>query len=281
MKIAIAGATGILGRWLVPLLAQQGHAVAALTPSPEKAQRFFGASASVAECDLLDAAIASRLPALLEDCDAVAHIATALPPDLSVPGAFDKTNRLRIEGTERLLAASGAAGVRLYVQQSTVFGYPDKGEEWIGEEVPLETGDGILLGMERLVRKSALDWCILRAGRFVGKDTYQEQTVERLRAGRASVPCDGRNFVPLVHVADVAVAFAAAFVRAPSDSVLNIVAESVRNGEYLDQLAARAGSPAPRRDPQAQCPASQRCTSAAARSVLAWAPAQSIYAFDV
>ena len=281
MKIALAGATGILGRWLSPLLVRQGHSVLALNPSPAKAHRFFGDSVSIAQCDLLDADVESILPGLLAGCDSVAHIATALPRDLSVPGAMDRTNRLRAEGTTCLIDAARTAGVERYVQQNIVFVYPDKGDEWITEEEPLLSSSTLIINMERMVRESGLNWCILRCGRFTGKDTYQEQTVERLRAGTEVVPCNGRNFVPLVHVADVASAFALALTGGPANAVFNIVADSIRNGEYLDRLAARLGVPTPRRDPQAKCPPSHRVSSEAARSALGWSPSTSIYAFDV
>jgi nucleoside-diphosphate-sugar epimerase len=281
MHIAIAGATGILGRWLVPLLVKQGCQVRALTPSPAKARQFFAAEVEVAACDLLDPQIEGRLAALLAGCESVAHIATSLPRDLSAPGAFDRNNRLRAEGAERLLRASASAGVARYVQQSIVFGYPARGDQWIGEDVALEQGDGVVVNMESMVRDSPLQWCILRGGRFVGKHTYQEQTVERLRQGLEVVPCDGSNFISLIHVADMATACAAALERAPAGTTFNIVAEPVRNGEYLDQLAVRAGAPAPRRDPAAKCPKSQRCSNAAATAMLAWTPMHSIYANDV
>lgn len=280
MQAAIVGATGILGRWLVPMLVGMGWRVCALTPSPEKARKLFGATVEASACDLLDPLAAEQLPGLLAGCDAVANIATSLPRDLSVPGAFERNNRLRTEGVERLLLTAAKAGVAQYVQQSTVFDYPDCGEDWIREEVPLAPSTGVVAAMERMVQASGLQWCILRGGRFVGKDTYQELTVAALRERRELVPCDGRNFVSLIHVADMASACAAALAHATTGAVLNVVAEPLRNGEYLDGLAARAGAPPPRRDANARCPKSQRCCNVAAQSALDWAPRHSIYAYN-
>jgi 2-alkyl-3-oxoalkanoate reductase len=280
MQVAVVGATGVLGRWLVPMLVGMGWRVRALTPSPDKARKLFGTTVEPAACDLLDPLAAEHLPRLLSGCDAVANIATSLPRDLSVPGAFERNNRLRLEGAERLLWASARAGTALYVQQSVVFDYPDSGDDWILEDVPLHPSDGIVATMERMVRESGLRWCILCGGRFVGKDTYQELTVEALRLGSEVVPCDGHNYVSLIHVADMASACAAALTRAPASGVFNVVAEPVRNGEYMDRLAARIGAPTPRRDLGTRCPKSLRCSIAAAQSALAWAPQHSIYAYD-
>ncbi len=129
--------------------------------------------------------------------------------------------------------------------------------------------------MERLLHATppqALAWCILRGGAFVGPDTLQTLTLERLRAGVEVVPGDGRNFDSLIHVADMAAAVLAALDHAPAGSTFNIVAEPVRRGDYLDRLAASSGAPPPRRDPAARRPPSWRCSNQAARTVLRWSP---------
>ena len=61
------------------------------------------------------------------------------------------------------------------------------------------------------------------------------------------------------------------------DLVLNVANEPVRNGDYLDRLAAMLGLPPPPRDPAAELPRSYRCTSAAARDILGWRPATGIW----
>ncbi len=121
-----------------------------------------------------------------------------------------------------------------------------------------------------------LDWCILRGGTFVGRDTFQDDRIESLRSGDQIVPCDGRNFTSLIHVADMARAVAAAIENAPAGSVFNIVDEPIRNGDYLDRLADSIGADRPRLDLSAECSPSWRCSNQAAMDRLRWQPTHGI-----
>jgi nucleoside-diphosphate-sugar epimerase len=285
-RIAVAGATGVLGRALVPLLLAAGYEVRALTPSTAKAADLAMAGAEVLECDLLAPSSVARLPDLVAGCAAVAHIATAIPRNSRAPGAWDVTTRLRTEGTRRLLDAALTAGVRRYIQQSIVMAYPDGGDQVLDEATPLDPSParastcGPVITMEGMIREmppSRLAWCILRGGVFVGPGTFQDGIIARLRAGTEVVPCDGRSFVSLVHVADMAAAILAAVRHAPGGSTFNINADPLRQGAYLDELAARGGAPPPLRDPTRPCPPSFRCSNAAARATLHWAPEHGIW----
>jgi nucleoside-diphosphate-sugar epimerase len=285
-RIAVAGATGVLGRALVPLLLAAGYEVRALTPSTAKAADLAMAGAEVLECDLLAPSSVARLPDLVAGCAAVAHIATAIPRNSRAPGAWDVTTRLRTEGTRRLLDAALTAGVRRYIQQSIVMAYPDGGDQVLDEATPLDPSParastcGPVITMEGMIREmppSRLAWCILRGGVFVGPGTFQDGIIARLRAGTEVVPCDGRSFVSLVHVADMAAAILAAVRHAPGGSTFNINADPLRQGAYLDELAARSGAPPPLRDPTRPCPPSFRCSNAAARATLHWAPEHGIW----
>jgi nucleoside-diphosphate-sugar epimerase len=281
MKVAVAGATGVLGRALIPLLVEAGYSVRGLVRSPDKARRSLPPGIEMVEGDLLGPVRDVQVRRLVEGCDAVLHIATSIPRDPAAPGAWDANTRLRIEGTEALLAAARDAGCTRYLQQSITMAYADGGDAWLDETAPLDTSPGragiagTVARMEALVRDLGtghLQWCILRGALFVGPGTGQEQLIERLRAGQEAVACDGRAFVSLIHLADMAAAVAAALARAPDGSVFNIVDEPLRAGDYLDRLAAVVGAPRPRRDPALPCPPSWRCSNAAARSVLHWSP---------
>src|SRR5258705_6001403 len=120
MRIFVAGATGAVGRRVVRLLTSAGHSVVGLTRKPEKAQgiRAAGGEAVVAnglDVDAIRAAVVSARP------DAIVHEMTDLK-DASDLRAFDRSfarsNRLRTEGTDHLLAAAKEAGVRRFVAQS-------------------------------------------------------------------------------------------------------------------------------------------------------------------
>lgn len=286
MQIAMVGATGVLGRHLLPLLLAEGYTVRALARSPEQAQALTAQGVAPVPGDLLAPDAAERLPALVVGCDAVIHAATAIPANSGAPGAWDATTRLRTDGTRLLLTAALAAGVPAYIQQSIVMAYPDSGDRWLDEETPLDTSPsrasvvGPVLAMEGLVRALAPEqvrWCILRGGAFVGPGTAQEGTLARLRAGTERVPCDGRSFLSPIHVADMAAAVLLAVQRAPAGSILNICDEPLRQGDYLDRLAELSGAPPPARDPARPCPPSWRCSNYAARTELAWEPVHGIW----
>jgi nucleoside-diphosphate-sugar epimerase len=286
MKVAIVGPTGVLGRSLVPLLQQQGHTVRALARSPEKVEALFGKEVEAKACDLLAADTPEHLAEMLDGCQAVMHIATAIPSDFSAPGAWETTTRLRTEGTQRLLKAALEAGLERYIQQSISLAYPDSGEAWIDEETQLDESPsresicGPVIRMESMVRATHihdLEWCILRGGMFVGPGTFQERTAADLLAGREKVPCDGSNYLSAVHVADMASACAAALVRPVAGAILNINAEPLRQGQYLDGLAQAVGARRPNRDPEAPCPPSLRCSNQTARRMLEWEPAHGLY----
>ncbi len=278
MNVAIVGATGVLGRALVPMLAD--HRVRLLVRRLEAAQRHFGASVEIVSCDLFAPGIHERLPALLDGFDVIIHAATAIPKDFNAPGAWDNNTRLRTEGTAHLLAAALAVGAAAYLQQSICFAYPDTGDRWITEEVPIDPARTTLIDMEIQVRAIPTDrlrWCILRGGIFVGRDTFQDDDIARLRAGTQAIPCDGSAYRPYIHADDVASAFAAAVERAPAGSIFNITDTPIQQGEYLGQLAEAIGAPRPPYDPNAECPPSQRVSNAAARSALAWMPTRGIW----
>ncbi len=286
MHIFIIGSTGVLGRALLPLLQEQGHTVRTLARSEEKARVLQQSGIEVQQGDLLAQDIEPRLLEMLEGCDAVVHIATAIPHKMSAPGAWDTNTRLRVEGTQRLLQASLAVGVKKYVQQSITMAYPDGGDEWIYENTSLDASsqraniNKPVIDMEELVRDVAheqLSWCILRGGSFVGPGTAQEDVLAKVRAGKGTIPCDGTTYLSLIHVADMADAVSKAIEHAPASTIYNIVDEPIRSGDYLNRLAKFVGVAQPEQDYSRPCPPSWRCSNQAARTILRWAPTHGIW----
>ncbi len=285
MRVAVVGSTGVLGRALIPLLLEHGYVVRALVRSLAKARDVLPPEAELVEGDLLAPDIEQQLPAFLENCEAVLHIATAIPSNMSAPHAWDANTRLRTDGVRVLLQAALKAGARQYLQQSITMAYPDHGDEWITEDMPLDTTparaevNATVIAMEDLVRTLATDrlrWCILRGGRFVGPGTFAENTVAELRNGTRVIAGMGQNFLSLIHVADMATAVVAALTDAPERSVFNVVDEPLREGEYLDRLADAIGAGRPPRSAALPTPPSWRCSNQAARSILHWAPTHAI-----
>ena len=285
MRVFIVGATGVYGRALIPKLIARGDTVVALVRSLERAAPIARSGVELFEGDLLRERPA-RLQQLLTGCDAAAHLATAIRPGATGPGGSNTTAALRTEGTRWLLEAVLAAHVPRYLQQSIVMAYPDGDERWLDESTPFDQASDRaatsqpVITMEQLVRAfdpARLAWTILRGGSFVGPETAQDAVIARLRDGTARVPGDGSNWVSFIHVEDIADATVAALQRAPAGSVFNITDEPIRNGDYLDRLAAILGVAAPERDPEAPRPRSYRCSHAAAMQVLGWQPTTGIW----
>lgn len=285
MRVFIAGATGVYGRALIPRLLARGDEVVALARSVDHAQAIALPGVQLIAGDLLHED-PERLRRAMAGCDAAAHLATAIRPGAIGADGANTTAALRIEGTRRLLDAVIAAGVGRYAQQSIVMAYPDGGDRWLDEDTPFDQGEERaatahpVVTMEAMVR--ALDpgrvaWTILRGGSFVGPDTAQDAVIERLRGGSQTVAGDGDNWVSFIHVEDMAKATLLALHDAPGGSVFNITDEPVRNGDYLNRLAAMLGVPAPARDPATPRARSFRCSNAAAKTALGWAPAHGIW----
>ena len=160
MRIFLAGATGVIGVRLVPLLVDAGHAVAGMTRSPGKAGLLVELGAEPVVCDVFDAG------GLLEAVTAfrpgvVMHQLTDLPDD---PARIEETAavnaRVRREGTSNLLAAARAAGAPQFIAQSVAWQLSGDGGASIADH------EGLVL---------ASGGVVLRYGRFYGPGTYYEQ----------------------------------------------------------------------------------------------------------
>lgn len=192
---------------------------------------------------------------------------------------------MRVAGTKVVAEAVRAARVPALVQMSVTMAYPEGGDRWLSEAEPLDTSAAreaiaapVAL-MEETVRATPVAWTILRAARFVGPGTVQDQQRARLRAGTLPLTGDGQEFVSMVHVADFANAVVAAVEQPAAGAVLNISDEPVRNAHYLHCLAAFDGAPEP---PNAVrgVPAgtvSHRVCSIAAKVTLGWQPVHGIW----
>jgi nucleoside-diphosphate-sugar epimerase len=280
--VFVAGGSGVLGRALVPRLIASGHEVRVIARHASTAELHGGA-------ELIDADILKDdLHELVNGCDAVIHIATAIPLQPAAFGAWDLTARLRTAGTRRLLDAALACHVRRYVQQSIVMAYRDGGDAWLDEEAPLDdsAGRAVVCGpvieMETMIREiepQVLAWTILRGGSFVGHGTQEGALVEGLRGEHVVIARRGSNYVSLVNVADMASAVVASLELAPAGSTFNIVDEPLRYGDYVDALADLIGVARPRRVPTLSPPPSWRCTNQAAQTVLGWTPRARIWPY--
>ena len=280
MTVLVAGATGVLGRALIPLLVARRYRVLAIARSASTAD--LPTEVEAIDADLLE----DDLFELVHQCDTVVHIATAIPSDPTAVGAWRTTARLRTEGTRRLLNAALTGRVRRYVQQSIVMAYRDGGDAWLDESAPLDDSQeradicGPVIEMEEMIREvrpQVLAWTILRGGSFVGAGAGEKTLIDKLRTGNAIVAGDGSNYVSLVNVADMASAVAVSLESAPAGSTFNIVDEPLRYGDYVDALSDLIGATRPRRATELTLPPSWRCTNRAAQTALGWMPRERIW----
>nr|WP_198428371.1 NAD-dependent epimerase/dehydratase family protein [Nocardia bovistercoris] len=153
----MAGATGVIGSRLVPLLVRAGHEVAGMTRSPEKAGQVARAGATPVVCDVYDrdalvAAVREFRP------DLVMHQLTDLPDDVArLPELAAANARIRTEGTANLLAAASAAGAKRFLAQS------------IAWEPPAGRGDAVAAHDAAVLEAGAV---VVKYGQFYGPGTY-------------------------------------------------------------------------------------------------------------
>jgi nucleoside-diphosphate-sugar epimerase len=265
MRIFVAGATGAVGKRLLPVLVAAGHEVVGTTRSATKSEQIRPAGAEPAVVDVLDgdavrAAIAQARP------EVVVHQATALAAMGTNMRRFDAdfamTNRLRTEGTDNLLAAARAAGVRRFVAQSfTGWANAREGGTIKTEEDPLdpdppkacrETLAGIRYVDATVPAAEGLEGIVLRYGGFYGPGTSLGPDgihVEMVRKRRFPIVGAGTGVWSFVHMDDVATATVAAVERG-EPGVYNIVDdEPAPVAEWLPYLAGVLGAKPPRRVP--------------------------------
>ena len=158
MRIAVIGATGVVGRHVVPRLREHGHEVRALVRAETDAGALRAVRIDAAQGDIFDI---QSLRQALEGCAAALHLATAVPRPGQTPN-WALNDRIRREGTASLLEACRNTGARRYVQQCIAF-LVSGTSDLIDETAPLlpaRQATASAIDMERLVAASGLDWVI-------------------------------------------------------------------------------------------------------------------------
>jgi nucleoside-diphosphate-sugar epimerase len=266
MKVLVAGATGALGKQLVPLLVKNGHEVVGTTRSEAKRDMIAALGGTPVVMNGLDpdsvaAAVAEADP------DVIVHELTALSGSIDLrhfERDFAETNRLRTEATDHLLAAGRAVGIERFVAQSYA-GWPAA-----REGAPVKTEDDALDPAPPQSMRSSHDairhledavtgagWTegvVLRYGGFYGPGTSLEaggEHVEAIRKRKFPVVGDGAGVWSFVHIADAAEATLLA-VEHGSRGIYNIVDdEPARVSEWLPAAAETFGAKRPYRVPRA------------------------------
>jgi 2-alkyl-3-oxoalkanoate reductase len=256
MRVLVAGASGAIGTRLVPQLIDRGHEVIGTSRSPENAERVQALGAKPIALDLLDPR-AVRKAVLEAEPDAIVHQATALAEvkfSKNMDRAFAQTNRLRIEGTNALLAAAREARVPRFVAQSYAsMRYAREGGPVKTEDDPLDATP--VGGMrETSAAMTYLDEAVtaaggiaLRYGGFYG--AANDGLVEPVRKRQFPIVGDGGGVSSFIHLDDAAAATVLALEH-DGPAIYNIVDdEPAPASEWLPVLAEALGAKPPRHFP--------------------------------
>jgi nucleoside-diphosphate-sugar epimerase len=259
MRVLLAGATGVIGRELLPLLRKADHHVTALVRGSAADLE----TDAVVAADLLDgpavaAAVAAARP------EVVVHQVTALRP---VSGdtrweVFERTAEVRRVGTANLVSAAQEAGVRRFVAQSIAFATAPEGDPVLDEEAPLyvdapdatwATTVQAVAELERTVLQAGeLAPIVLRYGSLYGQHTLYDASGaigQAVHLGRLPLVGDGAGLTSFVHVRDAALAAVQAVEHAAT-GVFNIVDDEPSPARaWLPGYAELLRAPEPKRIP--------------------------------
>jgi 2-alkyl-3-oxoalkanoate reductase len=294
MRVFVTGATGALGRYLVPGLVAAGHEVTATTRTPGKAGRLREAAAEPVVVDGLDrqaviAAVRAAAPeVIVHEMTALAGLRSFRNPDK----LFATTNELRTRGTDNLLAAAAEAGTRRVIAQSYAGAGPDKRPGPLKTEDdppdwrPIRSamqGPAAIAHVEKTVPAQAPEGLVLRYGGFYGPGA-SDVLVEAVRKRQVPVIGGGAGVWSFIEITDAAAATVAA-VQDGAPGLYNIVDDDPAPvAEWLPYLAEVAGAKPPRRMPAwlgrmlagqfvvAQMTSSRGYSNEKAKKELGWEP---------
>lgn len=265
MRVFVAGATGAIGRQLVPRLVAAGHEVHGMTHNKSKQAMLAELGAVPVVANALDRAQIADAIARAKP-DVVVHELTAI-------GAVDMrhfdrdfalTNRLRTEGTDHLLSAAQAVRVRRFVAQGvgSYGAYARTGGPMKSEEDPLdqtppremrETQAAIRYLEQAVLGARWTDGIVLRYGVFYGPGTSMApggEQFELVRRRKFPLVGDGGGVWSFIHIADAAEATVAAIERGASGAYNVVDDDPAPVAEWLPALAQKLGAKTPMRVPQ-------------------------------
>jgi nucleoside-diphosphate-sugar epimerase len=253
MDIFIAGATGVMGRRVVPSLVEKGHRVTAIGRSRQAREQLERAGARPVEVDLFDAAAVREVVA---DHQVVINLATSIPTlsRMFLPGAWHTNDRIRSQASANLVEAALAGGATRYIQESFAPIYPDSGDQWIDETVPPQPAsyNRSVLEAEAAAEhftQQGRAGVVLRFAFFYGPDSpLTLQMIRFVQLGWAPVFGGPDGFYPSLSHDDAASAVLAA-LNLPA-GIYNVSDdEPLRRRELVDSLADALGVGSPRLAP--------------------------------
>lgn len=272
MKIFVAGATGVMGRVLLPLLLDQGHVISTVTRRPDKLAELRRLGVEGRTGDAFDSQFMVRVLADVRP-DVVVHQMTDLRSGDPTANAA-----LRSEGTRNLVAAAHNAGVKKIVAQSIAWAY-EPGREAACESTPLDiastgaratTVNGVV-ALEAAVAE--IEHCVvLRFGTFYGPGTWMALDGARAADAQAGKLVPGPDVTSFVHVDDAARA-AVQSLDWPDGPVNICDDEPAAASEWMPAFCAAVGAGIPASDQAAQrTPYARGADNSHARHTLGWQP---------
>jgi nucleoside-diphosphate-sugar epimerase len=251
MRIFVAGATGVIGRRLLPLLLAEGHEITAIGRSAAKRETLARVGATPVEVSLFDREALARAVA---GHGTVINMATSIPSSavrLLLRSAWKETDRIRREGAANLAHAARASGAERFIQESFAPIYADGGDRWIDESWPQEPVryNRTILDAERAAAEFSAAGGVgirLRFAGFYAADAFQARDAIRMvRKGWAPLPGSPTAFFSSIHHDDAASAVVAA-LRARAGAYNVSDDEPLSRREYVEVLAAAIGAPPPK-----------------------------------
>lgn len=182
MRIFLAGASGLIGVRLVPLLVEEGHEVAGMTRTAGKASMLEELGATAVVCDVYDAGALAEAVTSFQP-DVVMHQLTDLPDTVAEMGSYTSRNsRMRAEGTRNLLAAAAAAGASGFFAQS------------IAWEQPADEARAVTAEYERMILGAG--GVVLRYGQFYGPGTFHPEPARVPKPPRVHIDDAAAQTIP-------------------------------------------------------------------------------------
>lgn len=288
-RIFVAGASGVLGRRVVPALIEAGHDVTANVRDDAARKTAEASGATTATVDLFDRAATGRLG---DDHDAIVNVATSIPTGASSArrSGWAMNDRLRSEASHCLAAAMAKTGGR-YVGESITFPYVDGGDDWIDESQPRAHfwGNQSCVDAEAAadsVTQAGGAGVALRFAMFFADDSDHVRMIRTIaKRGFFGPPGSPDGWMSWIHIDDAAAAVVAALDAAPG--TYNVAEpEPARRRDHAAALARSVGRSRLRHIPGpiarlggaglTSLARSQRISSSALTAATGWTPVRSV-----
>ena len=261
MRVLVAGATGVIGRQLVPMLTSVGHTVIGLSRSTSRTAALESSGVETVAVDALDRTAVARAVKDVSP-DAIVHVLTAIPSAINpkkLASQFETTNRLRTEGTRNLIEAGQAAGVKRFIVQGLAYAYdPQGGSGPADEDAPIWQNPPkqfapVLAALQQLEKQTTdAGGLVLRFGHLYGPGSIYAKDgsfTEQVRGGKVPIVGDGNAVFSFTHAHDAASAVAAALDKTTTGALNVVDDDPTPLRDWLPAMAKMLGAKEPKKAP--------------------------------